>query len=200
VSASGTDLTLRFGLTRKGAAATGTLNLYLLAADSAGANSGWVQAANWSVSGVTPPPSVISATPAAVTGRSQLLTVTARDANGASNIGRVYFQIAGSTAISGPVCHGFFDRAANAYFLWDDALTTITGPLTAGAAGTLSNSQCAISGPLTQSATSTGTDLTIRPHFTLQGALATGPQKVYFLVTDLAQRNTGWVQGGTWTP
>ena len=62
------------------------------------------------------------------------------------------------------------------------------------------NSQCRISGPLTLPATSAGTDLTIHPHCTLQGALAAGPQKVYFLVTDLAQRNTGWMQGSTWTP
>jgi len=48
-SGAGTDLILSLSITRQGAYATGTRNLYIWVTDNAGAGTGWVQASNWTL-------------------------------------------------------------------------------------------------------------------------------------------------------
>lgn len=98
--------------------------------------------------------------------------MTARDMDGASDITRLYFLINPTPNIPQNTCHGFYDRIANALFLYNDGLTAITGPLTPGAAQAIQNSQCAINGAATTVVT-TATDLTLNLNLTIKTTAAT---------------------------
>jgi hypothetical protein len=198
VTTTATDVVLTLALSRQGAYATGALNLYFWVIDNTALGTGWVPGSTWTLGGGPQPPTVASATPSTAATASQTFTVTARDANGASDIGRIYFLVNGSTAIPANTCHGFYDRAANALFLYNDGLTALSGPLTPGGTGTIQNSQCAI-GAAATSVSATGTDVVLGLNLTRQGAAASGSLNLYYWVTDNEATGTGWVQASTWT-
>jgi hypothetical protein len=199
VTSSGTDIVLNLNITRQGPYATGSQNLYIWVTDNAGTGTGWVQVSSWTLAGATPvPPTLASATPSASATATQTFALTARDGNGSADINRVYFLVNSTTSIQAGSCHGFYDRATNAIFLYNDALTALGTPLTPGAAGTVQNSQCSINGPAS-SVTSSGTDIVLSLNITRQGPYATGSQNLYIWVTDNAGTGTGWVQASTWT-
>ena len=66
-------------------------------------------------------------------GATVTLTATGRDPNGFADINRVYFQVYGNSSVPVNSCHGMYDRALNAFYLYNDALTILQGPLTPGA-------------------------------------------------------------------
>jgi len=145
------------------------------------------------------PPTLASTAPGASTTATQTFAVTGRDADGFGDIDRIYFLVNNSPFNPTGSCHGFYDRASNSIFLYKDALTLLTGPLTPGAAGVIQNSQCAINGAAS-SVTASGTDVVLNLNITRQGAYATGLRNLYIWVTDNAGTGTGWVQAATWTP
>jgi hypothetical protein len=91
-------------------------------------------------------PSVLSV-PVFPKGSPQNLAFGGRDPNGFSDIARIYFLISDTAEPTAGGCHGYYDRAANSFYLFNDALTIPQGPLAGGTAGTLSNSHCSITGP-----------------------------------------------------
>lgn len=168
-SASGTDLTLTLGMTLNG-------GLWELGAESVcvGDRCGrircWVQTSSWGTASVAAqPPMVVSGTPANSTSATQTFSVTARDPNGAANINRVFFLVNSAPTVPANSCHGFYDRAANAFYLFNNALTGLLGPMTPGAGGTLSNSQCTLQGA-TSAASASGSDLVLSLGLTLTGS------------------------------
>jgi hypothetical protein len=135
--------------------------------------------------------------PAIATTATQTFSVTARDPNGATDISRIYFLVNANTSIPAGTCHGFYDRPANAIYLYNDALTTLSAPLVPGTAATIQNSQCAINGATT-SVTASGTDLILDLSITRQGSYATGTRNLYTWIADTANTGTGWLQISSW--
>ena len=198
VSGGGSDLTVTINLNLKTAYAANQQRVYLWVTDNAGAGTGWIQTSTWGTPTPPQPPIVVSGTPSTPNGSPQAFTFVARDANGFTDINRMYFQVYSSPTVPANSCHGFYDRAANAFFLYNDALTAVTGPLSPGSAGTLQNSQCVLNGAASMPVSGSGTDLTVTVGLSLQGAYAASPQKVYIWVTDNANTGTGWVQTSAW--
>jgi hypothetical protein len=196
VTASGTDVVLTLNITRQGAFSSGSRNLYGWVTDNSGANTGWVLASTWNLGASAP--TLASATPATANTVTQTFAFTARDANGATDIQRIYFLVNADTNIPAGSCHGYYDRAANQIVLYNDTLSAIFGPLTPGVAGTIQNSQCAINGALS-SVTASGTDVVLNLNITRQGSYATGARNVYGWVADNGGLFTGWVLASVWT-
>ena len=112
----------------------------------------------------------------------------------------MYFLVNGSATIPANSCHGFYDRASNGYYLYNDALTAVLGPLTLGAAGTLANSQCTLHGSTTTAGIGAGTDLTVTMGMSLTGTFGAAAKNVYVWVKDNENNDTGWVKTSTWNP
>jgi cyclophilin family peptidyl-prolyl cis-trans isomerase/sugar lactone lactonase YvrE len=197
LSASGNDLTLGLALTRKGSYSTGTRNLYVWVTDVANTGTGWVLASGWTIAGGAQPPVVAVVTPGTATALTQTFTIVARDANGSSDISRVYFLVDAASSVTANSCHGFYDRVTNGFYLYDDALTTLSGPLVPGGGGTLQNSNCAISGAGSSVAT-TATDVVLGLTVTRRGGYVTGGKQLYLWATDAGGSGTGWVPGSVW--
>jgi len=198
VSASGAELVLNLNLTLQGSYAVGNRTLYLWVKDNGNNNTGWIAGSNWTMHSPTPvAPTLAGVSPTAATTASQTFTVIARDGNGYTDINKIYFLVNTDPSVPADSCHGFYDRASNGLFLYNDALTAVMGPITPGAAGTLQNGQCAINGG-PSSVTGSGSELVLNLNVTRQGTYVFGSKTTYFWVTDNLNNNTGWITGSTW--
>ncbi|MFN0105488.1 MAG: BACON domain-containing protein [Bryobacteraceae bacterium] len=197
-TASSTDLQLTMGMRLQGSYTTGSRNVYLWARDNRAADTGWVQTGTWAAVAGNRPPIVVSGAPAAMTTAAQTLTFVTRDPDGFANLSRIYFLINSDLTIPANTCHGFYDRASNAFFLYSDGLSILAGPQTGGAAGAIQNSQCKIDGSLSNAVSASGTDLTFTIRFEMRGSYLSGPRKVAVWATDAQGNGTGWVETGTW--
>ena len=187
---TGTDLTLYLGILRKNTATN--QNLYLWLTDNLGSGTGWRQSAAWPAIGFTnQPPSFVSATPATATGLIENFQFILRDPNGTADIRRVYFLVNSTANIQTNTCHGFYDRGANTFYLYNNDLTALT---------TSGNSQCAILANQSAANPSGTTDLTLQLALQRKGLFATGTQTVYLWTTDAANAGTGWIPAATWLP
>ena len=185
-------------ITRQGSYRTDNLNLYLWAVDNAGAGTGWVQSATWSLPTTQQPPVLFSVSPMNALTPTQTFYLSIADANGANDLHRVYFLLNTNTTIPQNTCHGFYDLPTNAIYLYNDALTALLGPLTLGAAGKLQNGQCAIDGP-TSYAEADRTILRLSLNLTRQGTYSTGVKYLFIWAVDSANTGTGWSLGAGWT-
>ncbi len=196
-TSAGTDLTLKLTMSLAGAFATGTRNIYLWARDIDGNDTGWIQAGTWAPS-TNRPPTVIATPQLAPAGPTAQLALSAQDPDGAANITRLYFLIHSNTAIPANTCHGFYDRPTNAIYLYNDALSALSAPLTPGAQGTIQNSQCAIDGAATTLTTPNSSTLTLSLAITVPVVYRSVPRGIYLWAIDSQQNGTGWIQVGTW--
>ena len=166
-SVTATANTVTFTMTRQGSYTTGTLTLYTW-------TNGWVPAATWGLS-----PAISSTTPANASQLSQPFSISVQGTE------RLYFLVNPTPSIPINTCHGYWDRATNRAYLYNDALTALDP--------TLQNSQCGI----TNVSASGGTiNLTI----TRKGTYATGSQNVYLWAVGLpgTGNGTGWVNAAVW--
>ena len=115
---------------------------------------------------------------------------------GAADINRIYFLLNTDTRVPAGTCHGFYDRAANTIYLYNDSLTGVLAA-TPGVSGTIQNSNCAISGN-GSSVSESGSDLLLNLSITRQGAYSSGTKTLYLWVTDNSGLGTGWVPGSNW--
>ncbi len=197
VSGAGTDVVFNLGMSLLGSYATSTQNIYIWAVDKEANGTGWVQTGTWGNAGAPVAPTFVSGTPANPSGSPQTFALVARDGNGFSDISRMYFVVNTTATVPVNSCHGFYDRATGAFYLYNDALTVLQGPLTPGVAGTLANGQCSINGA-TSSVTGSGTDLTVTMTMSLLGSYGAGQQKLYTWTLDNAGTGTGWQLASTW--
>ena len=142
-------------------------------------------------------PSAVSGLPTAAVGPSTVLTFTGRDKDGATDIGWMYFLVNTSATIPANTCHGLYDRAANAFYLYTDDLSWAEGPLAPGAAASIENSQCAVEGS-SSAALATGNDLVVKLAITVKSPFGDTNKSVYLWVKDKQGQETGWVKTGTW--
>jgi predicted lipoprotein with Yx(FWY)xxD motif len=200
VTASGTDVVLNLNITRQGAYSFEARTFYIWVKDNANDDTGWIVGSSWILpaTGSQVPPTFAGNSPTSTTAATQIFTVTARDSNGFADINRIYFLINTAPNIPAGSCHGFYDRASNGIYVYNDAVTATTGPVTPGVAGTIQNSQCAINGA-TSSVTSSGTDVVLNLSLTRQGSYASGAKTLYIWVKDNQNNDTGWIVGSAWT-
>ena len=127
------------------------------------------------------PPTIASTSPTATTTSPETFTVNARDANGYGDITRIYFLVNPTPSIPQNSCHGFFDPGTNLYYLYSDALTSISGPLLGGSAGSIWNSQCTVYGTGSGIISRAGNDVvaSIRIGLTVGGGGASQLAKIY---------------------
>jgi len=189
VVTTATDLTLNLNLTIKTTAAT---NAYLWPVDTQNTGSGWVRTASWSLAAPNQPPTVVNRQDG-FSGSPSTVTFTARDFNGYTDIQRLYFLINTDTNIPQNTCHGFYDRAANALFLYNDSTTALVPGL--------QNSQCALDASTFRIDTSIDArDLIISLKMSLKPPFANTAKNVYLWALDSQNAETGWVQTGQWFP
>lgn len=139
-------------------------------------------------------PGPIAVSPSSGSGLSKVFTFTIAHANGAAGIQNAAFLFnAGFSFANG--CYVYFDRGPNLVSLYKDAGAAWLN-LTPGAATTVDNGACAISGTgLTVSTTANSLVVTLPVTFNtpLNGSLS-----VYANANDVNSLGAGWPQVGTW--
>ena len=147
-------------------------------------------------------PATVSVTPSSGTGLQQTFALHYADPLGATDLTTawVWFTSNFNAATSANSCLLYYARAANQLFLLNDAGTTYSsaapGVTTAGAAVTLSNSQCSIN-VAAASVTSSGTGLTLNLPVTFTTAYAGA--KITYMYAAGSVANSGWQAMGSWT-
>jgi sugar lactone lactonase YvrE len=192
----GNDLTLNLTLRRQGIYTAGALKLYIWVTDAANTGTGWVQVTDWQLF-TNQPPTLVSAAPATATPPTQTFQFVARDPNGAIDLARIYFLVNSDSAIPANTCHGYYERAINAVFLYNDATNALLAPVGLGQTGTVQNSQCAINAA-TSSASASGNELQLNLDITRKGTYANGSRNLYAWVTDYTNAGTGWILVSSW--
>jgi trimeric autotransporter adhesin len=194
-SSSGNVFTLNVAVSFK-PAFTGLKNAFVYAAGNSGLNTGWVPAGTWTT-GPAAPPTVVSLTPNGGTGTSQTFAVQVSDPNGLADLKTVHLLFSPSSATQISQCSVFYNPATNQLYVYNDGNTALSAPLTPGAAGTVSNSQCTLSGPGSSVSTS-GNVLTLSVAVMFQ-ATFTGLKNAFIYAGAVNGTSTGWVLKGSWT-
>ncbi len=140
------------------------------------------------------PPSAVSVTPNTGSGTSQTFAFLYTDPNGAADIVSTQMDISATLVVSG-ACYFYYVRGTNAIYLASDT-GVWQGPLTIGAAGTLTNSQCVINVG-GSSASASGNNLTVEVALSFTAAYA-GAKNIYMEVRN-ATVDAGWKNLGAWT-
>ncbi|MGA8028721.1 MAG: alpha-amylase family glycosyl hydrolase [Bryobacteraceae bacterium] len=188
VAPSGNNLILNLSVTAS-TNFTGTKNIYMLATDNDGKQSGWLNKGTWVPS--VPVPSVVSASPS---GAGFALTYS--DTGGPTHLQYLVVDFNTSTAYA-HACVVYYNQENNNLLLENDAGNGFVGVIQPGS-GTLSNGQCTITGSNTTVVPS-GNNLALNLGVTANGSF-TGTKTIYMLATDNDGKQSGWQNKGTWTP
>src|SRR5262249_62318160 len=73
-------------------------------------------------------PSVVSGSPVSFSSTPQTFTVTGRDPDGYIDISHVYFLVNAGASTAANTCHGFYHPDTNSLYLYNDALSSVSGP------------------------------------------------------------------------
>jgi hypothetical protein len=202
VTVGGNALTLNLAMTFKPVFA-GAKNVYMYAANTAMANSGWQTRGTWTVPTTAPPPSALTAviansiSPNLGSGRTSTFALHYVNTAGATDLATTWVWFNATLgATSANSCMLYYDRpAARLYLLDDRSSTWMPGIL--GSGGTLQNSQCAVGLPVS-SATLNGNDLRLNLAMTFKPAYA-GAKNIYMYAASANRVNSGWQARGQWT-
>jgi hypothetical protein len=160
-----------------------------------GGSTGWVMRLGF----VTPPPpspQAVSVTPAAGTGSSQTFTFVFSDPNGAADL--TSLQALFNTSSSNvSACNISVDPVHSTFSLANNAGSSFSTPLNLGSSGTLTNSQCTVSG-VGSGVTPSGNTLTLTLAVSFEAAF-NGAQDIYGYGQSAEGLNSGFVQLGTYT-
>ncbi len=192
-STSGNNLTLNTALTFAGTF-VGQENVYL-EAKAKTANSGWVEKGAWTPASAGPP-TVVSLSPSTGTGLTQTFTMGYSDPNGLSDLSDVFVLFKTSVKLSS-ACAVVYTPTTNRLYLYNDAGTALPTAVTPGSSGSVSNSQCTLTGT-GSSFSASGNNLTLSLALTFEPSFG-GAQNAYLDAVGKTQ-SSGWVQEGTWTP
>jgi len=125
-----------------GTSAAKTIYAYPVNSAGQGPTGGMAAIGSWTI---PTPPIVVSLTPATGQGSSQTFALTVSDLAGASDLASVQILFANSTSLSSACAVTYVAQQKN-IGLSNDAGTGYTGYVTPGQAGSVSNSQCTLSG------------------------------------------------------
>jgi len=190
---SGDNLTLNLPVTAS-STYTGIQTVFMDAVDNSAATTGWVNKGTWTPA-ANQPPAVVSETPNPATGLSNTFVLTYSDPNGATNLKYVEVNFNSTTAVSN-TCYASYSLVTNQLSLYNNAGTGFSS-INPGS-GTLSNSQCTITGSGT-SVVKSGDTLTLNLKVTASSTY-TGVHSVFMEAIDNSSATTGWISEGTWTP
>jgi beta-lactam-binding protein with PASTA domain len=146
--------------------------------------------------GVGATPAVVSVTPNPATGVSNTFALTYSDSSGYASLKFVDVIFGVGTGLSN-TCYVTYAPASKLLYLYNNAGTGLSSIAIPGS-GTLSNSQCTISGSGTSVVTS-GSNLTLNLAVTASSTY-TGLQTIFMNAIDNSTASTGWLNEGTWTP
>jgi len=139
-------------------------------------------------------PGPITVSPASGAGLGATFTFSISHANGSATIQNAAFLFNGSYSFTAG-CYVYYDRGANVVSLYKDA-GGVWLPLTPGAAATVDNGVCIISGTgLTVSNSVNSLILTLPVTFATSFG---GTKNIYANANDTASLGAGWPQAGTW--
>ncbi|MGP8243954.1 MAG: SBBP repeat-containing protein [Bryobacteraceae bacterium] len=191
---SGTTLTLNLAITFNSSFA-GAKNIYMQTYTREGVNSDMLVRGSWTVAapaGGTP--SAVSVSPSSGSGMTQAFTFVFSDTGGAGDLHQQFVLFNPSTSTTN-ACEVEYD-GSNLYLL-NNAGASWLGPMTPGSSGSVSNSQCTLSGS-GSSASPSGNTLTLALAITFNSSFA-GSENVYMETTTQEGSNTGLLARGTWT-
>jgi hypothetical protein len=190
---SGDAITLNLAVTAS-STYTGKHSVYMNAVDNSAATTGWINKGTWTPA-ANQPPAVVSVAPNPASGLSNTFVLEYSDPNGAADLNHIeaIFNAAVKVANS---CWVVYYPATNLLELFNDAGTG-TSSITPGS-GTLSNSQCSITGSGT-SVVRSGDSLTLNLAVTASSTY-TSKDSIFMEAVDNSSASTGWVNKGTWTP
>jgi hypothetical protein len=192
---SGDNLTLNLAVTAS-STYTGKQTVFLYAGDNNATNTGWVSKGTWTPA-ANQAPTVVSVTPTPATGLTNSFALTYSDPNGNTDLAVVGIDFGPAVSTSNS-CYVLYYPATNALSLVNNAGTATT-KITLGS-GTLSNSQCTISGSGSTVVKAAGSDqLTLNLAVTASSTY-TGKQGIFMYAQDDSAAKTAWVNEGTWTP
>jgi Zn-dependent metalloprotease len=196
VALSGNTLTLNLAMTFKSAFG-GAKNVYMYAANTSGANSGWNDRGDWTVPVVSAVVTADAVTPASGSGATQTFALQYSDTLGATDLSTtwVWFN-ATFAATSANSCMLYYDRAAARLNLLNDAGSVWSGG-SLGAASVLQNNQCSVN-LASSSVALSGNTLTLNLAMTFKSAFG-GAKNVYMYATNASGSNSGWQDRGDWT-
>jgi len=140
-------------------------------------------------------PYVVSVTPNPATGLSNAFALVFADTAGHASL-KYVGAIFNPGVLTSNSCYVLYYPSTNLLYLYTTAGTGTT-KITPGS-GTLSNSQCTITGSGT-SVVKSGDKLTLNLDVTASSTY-TGKQSIFMYAEDDSLANTGWVNKGTWTP
>ncbi|MCW5982137.1 MAG: DUF4091 domain-containing protein [Bryobacteraceae bacterium] len=142
------------------------------------------------------PPQVVSVSPGSGSGARQTFTFTYSDPGGYRDLAAVYglFQTSNNQVRA---CYYQYNPAANTLWLRADAGNKWLGPVKAGAAAVLQNTQCSIDAAKSV-ASGSGARLTVNVAIAFKPAFA-GAKSVYMRATDAGGASTLMIRKGAWT-
>jgi hypothetical protein len=192
---SGDSLTLNLAVTAT-TTYTGKQTIFMYADDASSTNTGWVNKGTWSPSS-NQPPTVVSVAPASATGLSNTFALTYSDPNGNTDLDIVGVDFGPAVSTSNS-CYVLYYPATKMLSLFNTAGTATT-KITLGS-GTLSNTQCTISGSGSTVVRTAGSDqLTLNLAVTASSTY-TGKKSIFLHAEDNSAAKTAWTSEGTWTP
>jgi hypothetical protein len=175
----------------------GAKNVYMCALNNGGLSTNWQQRGTWLVPVPNnQPPTTVSVTPSSGSGSSQTFSLVYSDPNGFTDLSTTYVVINRSFNFPGS-CSAYYDRNANALWLLNDAANSWLGPMAPGAASTLQNGQCTLSGA-GSSVSGSGNSLTVNIALSFLNGFG-GVRNVYMCALDNSALSSGWQQRGSWT-
>jgi hypothetical protein len=149
------------------------------------------------VTNTPPSPTVVSLTPNAGSGVSQTFSAVVSDPAGLADLKTMQLLLNTTSANQTSACSVYYSAGSNQLFLYDNAGTTLSVPVTPGSATTVSNSQCALAGT-GSSVSKSGNNLNLKAALTFTSTF-TGLKNIYIYASGNDGLNSGWVQKGTWT-
>jgi hypothetical protein len=200
VVGSGTTITLTLNISFS-ASFAGNRIFYTAARDTGTGNSGWQALSTWQVPGATATPTqATGVTPASGSGGSQSFVFTFADSAGWQDLGVV--DVLFNNVLDGiQGCYIAYSVPAATLYLVDnggDAGGPFAGYLALPGTGSMSNSQCTVSG-VGSSAAGSGNTLTLTLNVSFTGAFA-GNRIFYTAAGNAAgTENSGWHALGAWT-
>lgn len=144
------------------------------------------------------PPTVVSLTPNMGSGSPRTFSVVISDPSGVSDLKTTHLLFNTTTANQTSACSVFYSVGSNQLYIYNNAGSTLSAPVTPGSATTVSNNQCTLAGT-GSSFSKAGDNLTLNVALTFTSTF-TGLKNMYVYAAGNDGLNTGWVKEGTWTP
>ena len=196
VSGTGTTMTVKWSVVLK-SSFTGLKNIYLLATDDTGVNTGIVQKGTWNMPNIIP--AVGTVVPSSGTGQidtTQIFTATYSDANGWQNLWNVNLLVNTVSSDRTNCAFAAYNRVTNQLYLFNDAWTTAIGGYTPGANYIIENSYARLDCSKT-TVSGSGNNITVKWALSFKPSFI-GQKNTYLRSIDYANSATDFIQKGAW--